>query len=77
MQTISLMLQHHIPNKKFVAVLQYLFLNDFGCETLRLLEAEVCLRDLYVLFEEPDLKVDTYGPLCEGLGLHGQQREST
>lgn len=78
------MFQHHIPYKnyasesdKFVEVLQYLSLNDFGCEMLRLLEAEVSLRDPYILFEEPNLKVDTYWPLCGGLGPHGQHREST
>ncbi len=69
------MFQHHIPNKnyasesdKFVEVLQYLSLNDFGCEMLRLLEAEVSLRDPYILFEEPNLKWTHIGPCVEDSG---------
>lgn len=60
-----------------VEVAQYLSLNDFCCEMLRLLEAEASLRDLYLLFEEPDLKEDTHGPRHCVCGTHGQLRERT
>lgn len=44
---------------------------------LCLLEAEASLRDQYLLFEEPDLKVDVFGPRHGGFLPHGQLGERT